>query len=109
MAIKIKKKKKSKLKIKKKYKPTKREVERRRRINVALWAYAYEVHDDSLVSDGKFDETCLEIDLSVNTGDRRMDIWFKNNFFPDSGVWVHKHPHLDRLEELYQSLKEARK
>ena len=102
MPIRIKKKK--RLKIKKKYKPTKIEVERRRRINVALWAYAYEVHDNPLVDDGKFDETCERINLSVSTGNKKMDTWFRRNFDPCTGSWIHKHPDLKGLEALYQRI-----
>ena len=32
--------------------------ETRARINVALYAYAYEIKDDPLVSDAEFDELC---------------------------------------------------
>ena len=103
MPIRIKKK--SKLKIKKKkYKPTKIGVERRRRINVALWAYAYEVHDNPLVDDAKFDEVCEEIDLSVSTGNKKMDTWFRRNFDLCTGSWIHKHPDLKGLEILYRRL-----
>lgn len=81
------------------------EKERQRRIQVALWAYAYEFHDDPLVSDAKFDETCKLIDLSVSTGNPAMDLWFKDNFKNFTGQWIHNHPNLKRLEEIYQNLK----
>lgn len=88
--------------------PAKLEKERRRRIQVALWAYAYEIKNYSMVDDETFDKTCLEIDLSISTGNRRMDSWFKNNFEPHTGVWVHKYPNLERLEQLFNDMvKEA--
>lgn len=104
MTIIIKKKKRLKIK-KKKYEPTEIEVERRRRINVVLWAYAYEFHASPFVDDAKFDKTCMEIDLSISTGDKKMDAWFRKNFHPCTGIWVYKHPDLEGLELKYQRLK----
>lgn len=96
MAIKIK---------KKKYKQTKIERERQRRIVISLWAYAYEFRDQIFVGDAEFDKVCNEIDLDINTGNEEMDDWFREHFYPDTGQWIHDHPHLERLEEIYQSLK----
>ncbi len=73
------------------------EAERQRRICVAVWAYAYEYLSASIVSDAKFDETCKEIDLSIKTGNPKMDKWFKKNFDPCTGSWVGQHPNLDVL------------
>lgn len=79
--------------------------EKQRRICVALWAWAYENHSDSLVSDAKFDETCKNINPSEETGNFLMDEFFRNEFSPHTGQWVHNHPEKDRLEALYQRLK----
>ena len=46
---------------------TNKEVERRRRIRLSVAAYAYEVHDDSVMSDGEFDKECLLVDISQTT------------------------------------------
>ena len=72
------------------------EIERRRRIRVAVWAYAYEVFDVSLVSDHRFDTECRLIDTSVLTGKPRLDQWFAAH----TGQWVHKHPDLKHLAAL---------
>lgn len=80
------------------------EIERRRRIRVALWAYAYEEHSVSLVSDAEFDEECLKVNLKQSTGDRRMDNWFRKTFSPHTGQWVHNHPNRTGLERLYRLL-----
>ncbi len=82
-------------------KPTKKEQEIHRRTNVALWAYAYEVHNHSVVSDARFDERAREIDPKVKTGNKILDEFFKTEFSPDTGLWVHKHPELDKLAALY--------
>ncbi len=79
------------------------EIERevKRRINVSVWAYAYEVENDSLVSDEMFDSECLKITLGIDTGNKKMDRFFRKEFTPDTGLWIHKHPQLERIEELY--------
>lgn len=79
----------------------------KRRTSVALWAYAYEFKSDSLVSDQLFDKTCREINLEISTGNTIMDEWFKKEFTPCTGMWVYRHPNLDKLEEIYTSLKKV--
>ena len=59
----------------------------RRRIRLSVAAYAYEVHNDSVMSDGEFDKECLLVDLSVSTGNRKLDNFFKKNFGSDAGTW----------------------
>lgn len=83
------------------------EIEKQKRICVALWAWAYEKHSTSIVSDARFDETCLSIDTKCKTGNRRLDAFFESEFHPDTGQWVHKHPEKDKLEALYQRLKRS--
>ena len=78
------------------------EEERRRRIRLSVAAYAYEVHNDSVMSDGEFDKECLLVDLSVSTGNRKLDNFFKKNFDPSTGSWIHKHPEKNKLEWTYQ-------
>jgi len=77
------------------------EVERRNRIRLALAAYAYEFHDDPIMSDGDYDTLSLSIDPKIKTGNRRLDWFFSTRFDPSTGVWVREHPDLDRLAELY--------
>lgn len=74
------------------------ELERKRRIQVALWAWAYEEHDTSLVSDALFDETCYAIDPKVSTKNRKLDNFFKKHFEPHTGQWVHLHPEKHKLD-----------
>lgn len=68
------------------------ELEIKRRIRVTVAAYAYEFEGDPIMSDAEFDKLALEIDLSVDTGNETMDKWFRENFEPCTGSWVHKHP-----------------
>jgi hypothetical protein len=83
-------------------------AEKQRRICVALWAWAYEQHSDSIVSDAKFDDTCKRIDTSIETGNILLDNFFKREFSPHTGQWVHKHPEKHKLEALYQRLRKTK-
>jgi len=74
----------------------------RRRIKLSVAAYAYEVHDDSVMSDGEFDQQSLLVDTSVSTGNRKLDNFFKKYFDPSTGSWIHKHPEIDKIAELYR-------
>lgn len=76
------------------------EVERRRRIRIAVWAYAYEVLDVTLASDHRFDAECKLVDLSISTGNPRLDQWFGKAFAAHTGQWVHLHPDLKHLAAL---------
>ena len=78
------------------------EVERRNRIRLAVAAYAYEFRNTSIMSDGEFDELAKQIDPTVATGHAVMDRFFATQFQPDTGQWIHKHPELGKLVNLYQ-------
>ena len=77
------------------------ERETRLRIRLAIAAYAYEVESDSIMSDHEFDDLCKKVDLSVKTSNRKMDNWFKKNFDPSTGQWIHKHPDKNHLKGIY--------
>ncbi len=83
---------------------TRIELERMNRICVSLWAYAYEFKGDSIVSDGEFDKVCLSIDKSIKTGYTVTDKFFEEEFQPDTGQWIHAHPDLDKIAQLYKRL-----
>lgn len=85
------------------YHQTEVEREVRRRITVALWAYAYEVKNDPIATDHQFDMECRRINLSIDTPRPDLDKWFKENFNPSTGMWIHEHPDLKRIEELYNA------
>jgi len=78
------------------------ELETRRRIRVAVYAYAYECAADSIVSDDVFDLECYQVDLSVHTNRPDLDVWFRENFQPDTGMWIHTHPELKSIKALYE-------
>jgi len=84
------------------------EIQKRKRINVALWAYAYEYENTSIVSDSKFDQTCLEIDLSIATDRLDLDAWFQKEFNSHTGQWVHNHPEKKKLKTLFDRLKTSK-
>ena len=76
------------------------EIERKRRIDVAAWAYAYEVENDSLVTDAVFDSECLKVNVTLSTGNKKLDTFFRKHFQPDTGLWVHKHPDKEGLRRV---------
>lgn len=85
------------------------EQEKQRRICVAVWAYAYEVENDPLVPDAKYDEACRAVNPALKTGNATLDKFFATEFSPDTGLWVHKHPEIHKLKHCAAQLREARK
>lgn len=72
----------------------------KRRITVAVAAYAYELYDVSLMTDADFDAECRLVDLNISTGNVKMDRWFRANFQPYTGSWVHRHPDTHGLHRI---------
>lgn len=85
------------------------ERETRLRILVSVAAYAYEIMDDPIMSDAKFDRLALSINLKRKTGNKEMDRWFKHNFNPYTGQWIVKHPNRKGLKRIYKMFKQWRK
>jgi len=81
---------------------TKVEYQRWLRINLSIAAYAYEVKGDSIIDDAKFDSLSLEVDTSIETGNKKMDTFFKREFDPSTGQWIHKHPELNVIASIYE-------
>lgn len=78
------------------------EVERRNRILVTLYAYAYEIESNPLVSDADFDELCLKVNPNEPTGNEVLDTFFREEFSPHTGQWIHAHPYLDKVAIHYR-------
>jgi hypothetical protein len=76
--------------------------ETRNRIKLSVAAYAYEIKDNPIMSDADFDELASKIDTSVSTTNPRLDYFFAKNFQSDTGMWIHKHPELSKIEYLYE-------
>jgi len=87
------------------YVPTEVEIERRNRIRLSLFAYAYEYEDDSLTSDAEYDILSYKINKNVETGNKLLDRFFKREFEPHTGQWIHKHPELSKLKAMYYVMK----
>ena len=64
----------------------------RNRIKVVVAAYAYEIENNPIISDAEFDALCLKINPDVETGNKVVDKFFKEEFDPNTGSWIHKHP-----------------
>lgn len=78
--------------------------ETRNRIRLSVAAYAYEIAAQTVMSDTEFDALAASIDLTVATKRPDMDCWFIFNFEPHTGQWIWKHPELQRIGEIYESV-----
>jgi hypothetical protein len=74
----------------------------RLRIKLCVAAYAYECENTSIITDAEFDGMCLLVDLKVATGNKKIDTYFKRYFDHSTGQWIHKHPELNKIRNLYQ-------
>ena len=81
---------------------TPQEIETRRRIRLSVWAYAYEFENETIVSDAKYDVESFQVNLNIETGRLDLDFWFRAMFTPDTGIWIHKHPELVKVRQLYE-------
>jgi len=72
---------------------------------VCVYAYAYEFDHKPLVDDATFDHLCSQIDLSIDTTNPEMDIWFRENFNPSTGQWIHNHPHINKIKEITKRMR----
>ena len=81
---------------------TPKEIETKRRIKLSIWAYAYEFKDHSIVPDWQFDLESYQVSLAIETDRLDLDYWFRAHFQPCTGMWIHKHPELGRIKELYE-------
>ena len=77
----------------------------RNRIRLSLASYAYEFHDDSLMTDAEFDKLSREINPNEKTGNELIDRFFREEFMVDSGMWIRRHPELDKLKLIYETLR----
>jgi predicted small secreted protein len=77
------------------------EKQRRLRIKLCIAAYAYEFESESIISDAEFDKMCLDVDLTVDTENEMMDNYFKQHFDPSTGQWIHQHPEINKIKDLY--------
>ena len=74
----------------------------RNRIKLSVAAYAYEFLNDSIMSDHDFDQLSLQINPQEETGNKKMDDFFKKHFKPDTGMWIRWHPEVKKLNYLYE-------
>ncbi len=80
---------------------TRKEIETHRRIKLSIWAYAYEIYHTSMVDDYRFDAEACKVDLSINTNRPDLDEWFRENFDPCTGYWIHNHPEKNKIHNLF--------
>jgi len=78
------------------------EEQRRLRIRLSVAAYAYEYLNESVMSDEEFDRLSKLVDVSVSTGNRKLDRFFNKHFQPDTGMWIRLHPEKQELANIYE-------
>lgn len=81
---------------------SRKEIETSKRIKVCVAAYAYEIKDKPIMSDAEFDSLAQSVNISVNTDRPDMDEWFRKEFTPYTGSWIHSHPQFERIGEIYE-------
>ena len=77
----------------------------RNRIRLSLASYSYEFHAASLMTDAEFDKLSREINPNEKTGNELIDRFFREEFMVDSGMWIRRHPELDKLKLIYETLR----
>ena len=77
------------------------ERETYRRIQVAVAAYAYEIADKPICSDMMFDWMAVKIRKDMGTGHPLLDEFFATEFSPMTGMWIHQHPELAGIEQVF--------
>lgn len=81
---------------------------KRQRARIALAAYAYEVQDESFMTDSEYDllSICVEKTKHIETGNTVLDKFFREQFSPDTGMWIRHHPDFlnNKIPALYQYL-----
>lgn len=80
--------------------PSPVEIERRNRIRLSVAAYAYEMLNETIMSDAEFDALAMKIEPSMSTGHAVLDRFFMAQFDPFTGLWVRKHPDQQGLRRI---------
>lgn len=76
--------------------------ETRNRIRLSLAAYGYEFKEESIMTDAEFDRLSRSIDLGVDTRRPDLDKFFREEFNHSTGMWIHKHPELNKIASIYE-------
>jgi len=84
------------------YKPTEIETIIRNRIRISIAAWAYESASELLMNDYEYDRLSDKIDSErhIPTGRPELDLFFFTCFDRSTGMWIHKHPELVKIQDL---------
>ena len=87
------------------------ELVRHHRIKVAVAAWAYENNHRPIMSDQEYDtlSTTVHNTRNVATGNHRLDKFFQRHFTPHTALWIHKHPNIPALANIYARYYQRRK
>ena len=78
------------------------EIERWKRIKLSVAAYAYEFENQPIMSDRRFDKIAEGIVRGMDTGNPALDRFFDQVFTPMTGMWIHEHPELGGIQQIYE-------
>lgn len=79
------------------------EKETWRRIRCAVATYAYELDDNPIMTDAAWDKLAQSIDPRRGTCHPLLDEFFATHFSPMTGMWIHKHPELGKIQRIYKA------
>lgn len=74
------------------------------RIQISVLCCAYEIFHTSLIPDTEYDQLALKLDHTSSTDRPDLDQFFATEYTPHTGLWIYKHPELDRLKALVMNL-----
>lgn len=87
------------------------ELVKRDRIKVSIAAWAYEFNHRLIMTDAAYDSLSQQVQTQINiaTGNHRMDRFFQRHFTAHSGLWIHEHPNIPGLANIYARYYHSRK
>jgi hypothetical protein len=79
------------------------ELIRHSRIKISVAAWSYENNHRPIMSDRDYDKLSLLVHSQINiaTGNHRMDRFFQRHFDPSTSLWIHRHPNIPALIDIY--------
>lgn len=77
------------------------EIERDRRNVISVATFASEIADTPIWRPSQWSYHAEKIDREIGTGHPVLDEFFRYQFSPMSGVWIHEHPELATIESTF--------
>jgi hypothetical protein len=78
------------------------ELEVRRRIIISVATYGYEIADKPIFDDHTWDRMAQQVQPRMGTCHPMLDEFFVVHFSPMTGMWIHAHPELEKIQRKYE-------